>query len=106
MDLTVNIPTLVTLGIAIVGAIVWLIRLEGRVDKNTATAEEVSKAVSALEALVNLTREQFHEYKLQAAREYTTHAVVNEIKRDIITELGRMEQRVEIQINRIVEAQK
>jgi hypothetical protein len=106
MDMTINVPTLVTLGLAIVAAIVWLIRLEGRVDKNAGAIDELRKDRGALEALVNLTREQFHEYKLQVAREYTTHVAVNEIKRDIITELGRLETRVEAQINRLVEAQK
>lgn len=106
LDTTINLPTLVTLGLAIVAAIVWLIRLEGRVDRNTQSTKDVETTLDALKALVTLHKEQFHEYQLQVARDYTTHNVVAEIKRDIITEIGRMEQRVETQISRLVEAQK
>jgi hypothetical protein len=106
LDTTLNLPTLVTLGLAIIAAVVWLIRLEGRVDRNTADTNETSETVDALKALVMLHKEQFHEYQLQVARDYTTHNVVAEIKRDIITEIGRMEHRVETQITRLVDSQK
>jgi len=106
MDMTINVPTLVTLGLAIVAAIVWLIRLEGRVDRTATSAAELEATLSTLTALVTLHKEQFHEYQLQVAREYTTHNVVAEIKRDIITEIGRMEQRMETQVTRIVDSQK
>lgn len=102
-DTTINMPTLVTLAIAIVGFIVYLVRLEGKVGANRVSLDELIKERGALEALVNLTREQLHDYQLQVAREYVTHVAVGEIKRDIITEIGRMEQRVENQINRLVE---
>lgn len=44
----------------------------------------------ALQALVTLHKEQFHEYQLQVARDYVTQAGVIELKRDIITGLGRV----------------
>lgn len=106
LDTTINLPTLVTLGLAIVAAIVWLIRLEGRVDRATTDVKETAETLAALRALVTLHKEQFHEYQLQVARDYTTHNVVAEIKRDIITEIGRMEQRMETQITRFMEASK
>jgi uncharacterized membrane protein YpjA len=104
LDTTINLPTLVTLGLAIVALIAWLVRLEGRV---TATAKDVADfehKLGAIQALIVLHKEQFHEYQLQVAREYTTHNVVAEIKRDIITEIGRMEQRMETQVNRLVDS--
>jgi len=58
----------------------------------------------ALQALVTLHKEQFHEYQLQVARAYVTQAGVIELKRGIITELGRVEGRVEAQIDRLVES--
>jgi hypothetical protein len=113
LDTTVNLPTLVTLALAIIAAIVWLIRLEGRVDANARaitsqgeSAETFESKLGAIQALIALHKEQFHEYQLQVARDYTTHNVVAEIKRDIITEIGRMEHRVETQITRLVDSQK
>jgi hypothetical protein len=106
LDTTINLPTLVTLALAIIAAIVWLIRLEGRVDRQAIDATDTANTLEALKALVTLHKEQFHEYQLQVARDYTTHNVVAEIKRDIITEIGRMEQRMETQITRLMEASK
>jgi len=106
LDTTINLPTIVTLGLAIIAGVVWLIRLEGRVDRNGTATTDVENTLEALKALVTLHKEQFHEYQLQVARDYTTHNVVAEIKRDIITEIGRMEQRVETQITRLVDSQK
>lgn len=104
LDTTINLPTIVTLGLAIVAGIVWLVRLEGRVNRNSGIIDEMIKDRGALEALINLTREQLHEYQLQVAKDYVTHSVVNELKRDIITEIGRVELRVETQITRLIEA--
>lgn len=39
---------------------------------------------------MTLHKEQFHEYQLQVARDYVTQAGVIELKRVIITELGRV----------------
>lgn len=101
-DTTINLPTLVTLCVAILTFVVWLVRLGARVGTNETDMKEMSEAFGALRALVMLHSEQFHEYQLQAAKEYVTHTVIGEIKREIITELGRMEARVETQIDRLV----
>jgi hypothetical protein len=106
LDLTFNVPSLVAIGAAIITVIVWLIRLEGRVDKNAGGLAELTKTTAALEALVNLTREQFHEYQLQAAKDYVTQQAVNEIKRDLIDEMKAMERRVELQVDRAIKAAK
>lgn len=102
LDTTVNLPTLVTLGLAILTFVVWLVRIGGRVDTHDKTIEELQKTQGALEALVLLHKEQFREYQLQAAKDYVTHTVIGEIKREIITELAHLETRVERQIDRLV----
>lgn len=91
IDTTINLPTLITLGLAIIAAIVWLIRLEGRVSSQTAEITDLMKGFDTLTALVSLHKEQFHEYQLQVSREYMTVSGMSEIKRDLITEIGRME---------------
>lgn len=110
LDTTLNLPTLVTLALALIAAIVWLIRLEGRVTSNArgiaeivATRDERDRRFGAMEALVQLTREQAQQYRTEVAERYATHASLNEIKRDIITELRASEQRFETQINRLIE---
>lgn len=105
-DTTVNLPTLVTFVGAVLGFVIWLIRLEARVSSTGSDLHDLHAQVGAITALVSLNKEQFHEYQLQVAREYVSNAVIAEIKRDIITELGRMESRVETQIDRLVEAQR
>lgn len=104
VDTTINLPTVVTLGLAIIGFIIWLARLEGRVNATADDVKGLNTSFGALQALVTLHKEQFHEYQLQVARDYVTQAGVSELKRDIITELGRVEQRVEAQIDRLMEA--
>ncbi len=106
LDTTVNLPTIISLGLVIIGFVIWLVRMEGRVNSSSEVVEAHHITMSTLQALVQLHKEQFHEYQLQVAREYVSNSVIAEIKRDIITELGRMESRVETQIDRIVEATK
>lgn len=103
LDTTLNLPTLVTLLLAIIAFIVWLVRMEGRVGSHDVNLAELHKTIGALEALVLLHKEQFREYQLQAAKDYVTHTVIAEIKREIITELARLETRVEKQIDRLVQ---
>ena len=81
-----------------------LARLEGRVSSTADDVKGLNASFGALQALVTLHKEQFHEYQLQVAKDYVSNTVMAEIKRDIITELGRMEARVETQIDRLVEA--
>lgn len=106
LDTTLNLPTLVTLIIAIVGLIIWLARLGSRVTTAEADISDLTRQFGAVTALVALHKEQFHEYQLQVAKDYVSNTVMADLKRDIITELGRMESRVETQIDRLVEATK
>lgn len=105
-DTTINLPTVVSLVLAVIGFVIWLVRLENRTSDNTKDAREMSESFGALRALVLLHKEQFHEYQLQVAKDYVSNTVMAEIKRDIITELGRMEGRVETQIDRLIGASK
>lgn len=120
MDMTVNVPTLFAIASAAIGFIVWLVKLESRVEatkqalqsavddiEDRATNEELKslrETVGVMSGMLNLLREQFHEYQLAVAQQYTTANTVAEIKREIIVEIGKMEQRVEAQINRLVKA--
>jgi hypothetical protein len=79
------------------------IRGRRRVSSTADDVKGLTTSFGALQALVTLHKEQFHEYQLQVARDYVTQAGVSELKRDIITELGRVEQRVEAQIDRLME---
>jgi len=101
IDATINLPTIVTLTMIGVGAIIWLIRMEGRINAAEHSADTISKELGALEALVMLHKEQFHEYQLQAAKEFMTQAAFAEIKRELLSEIGRMEVRLEAQIDRL-----
>ena len=48
-----------------------------------------------------LRTQRFHEYQLQAAKEFMTQAVFGEIKRELISEISRMAGRLEAQIGGI-----
>lgn len=110
LDTTLNLPTLVTLAIAIIGLVAWFVRLEGRVTANAKAINDLAlasddseKKIGGIEALVQLTREQFQSYRTEVAEKYATHAVIADLKRDIIAEIRATETRVENQINRLVE---
>jgi hypothetical protein len=108
VDPSINLPTVVTLIIAIIGVVTWLIRMEGKVNSTDKTADSLGKEVNearreigAVEALVILHKEQLHDYQLQAAKEFMTQAAFGEIKRELVGEINRMEGRLEAQIERI-----
>lgn len=100
-DSAINMPTVVTLLLAIIAVGVWLIRMEGKANAAEKKAEAAATAAGAIEALVMLHKEQFHEYQLQAAKEFMTQSAFGEIKREIVGEINRMEQRLEAQIERV-----
>ena len=101
LDPAVNLPTIVTITLAIIAFAAWLIRMEGRVTEAQKDVVDQQKMLSALEALVMLHKQQFHEYQLQAAKEFMTQAAFGEIKRELLSEINRMEGRLEAQIGRI-----
>jgi hypothetical protein len=101
LDLSFNVPTLLTAGLSILAFVVWLVRLEGRVKAAHDELGTTDKKTEATYALVLLHKEQAHAYQLQAAKEFTTQAAVAEIKRDVLAEITRMEARLEAQIDRL-----
>jgi hypothetical protein len=108
-DFTINVPTLIAAALPVVAFIVWLVRLEGRVTTASADAKEASSElheanvkIEAVRALTLVHKEQFHAYQLEAAEKFMTQAAVSEIKRDLLNELNKIEQRLEAQIDRLV----
>jgi hypothetical protein len=114
-DFTFNVPTLFTAGAAIVGFIIWLVKLEAKANQTASDLEEAKQQHradiedaalknSTLAAQVILHREQFQDYQLAAAKEFMTQSSVAEIRRDLIAEINRMEGRIEAQIRRLLPA--
>lgn len=106
LDTTINLPTLVTIGLAVLAGLIWLIRLEGRVSSNRTDIDDISKTLGGVQALISLHKEQFHAYQLEAAQKFTTREIIAEIKADFSSQLGRVEQRIEVQINRLAEGRR
>ena len=104
LDFTINAPTILGGIGAIVTLIIWLVRLEGKTDGNKATADTLTKTLSALEALVQLHHQEFQQYRLEAAEKYVTREAVMEIKRDLSDEMKDMERRLEAAFDRTVKA--
>lgn len=111
-DLTFNIPTLLTAGLTIIAFVVWLVRLEARVAASHLAAEQAEEEarqnalkVDAAHALVLLHEKQFHAYQLSAAKEFVTQSTLSEIKRELLTEFGRIETRLESHIGRLLKDQ-
>jgi hypothetical protein len=101
LDSAINLPTIVTIIIAIIGVVTWLIRMEGRVNSTAKNEDDLGKKIGALEGLLQLHHQQFHQYQLEAAEKYMTQAAFGEIKRELVSEINRMEGRLEAQIERI-----
>lgn len=101
LDPAINLPTVVSLVLAVVALTAWLIRMEGRLNSADKDAIEAKALNGALEALVALYQQQFHQYRLEAAEKYMTQAAFGEIKRELVSEINRMEGRLEAQIERI-----
>lgn len=101
VDSAINLPTIITLVTAIVVVVIWLIRMESKATAAEKKADAAATAAGAIEALVLLHKEQFHQYQLEAAEKYMTQAAFGEIKREIVSEINRMESRLEAQIERV-----
>jgi hypothetical protein len=52
--------------------------------------------------MMTIQEKQFMEYRVEAAEKFVTHAVVSEVKRDVMDGIKQMESRLETQINRLV----
>lgn len=71
IDSTLNLPTLITIIVTVVGVVTWLVRLESRVGSN-------AKTLDAVHALTVLTQNQLAEYKTHVAEHYVTKQGMNE----------------------------
>lgn len=134
-DGTINIPTLVAIIGMAVTVIVWLTRMEARVNSAVDAVTNLSKRVDALShelksteasfdekvekldasfslriegirGLVDMTRDAFAESKVQMARDYATNQAVGQIKSEIIGELKNTEQRIEQNLTRLLERER
>lgn len=101
IDWTINVPSLIGGITAIVTVVIFFARLQGRVENLERDHTVISGRISGTEATGVLLREQFHAYQLQVAREYVTVSSMVELKRDLIDEIGKMERRVEQQVDRL-----
>ena len=111
LDFTINIPTLFMFGGAILSFVVWLVRMEGRVaaaEATAATASDDAKNVGlrleATHGMAVIHKEEFYEYQVRAAKEFVTQSTVAETKRDMLEGITRMENRLETQVNRLVQS--
>lgn len=71
VETTLNLPTLITIIVTVVGVVTWLVRLEGRVN---ATADKLDAA----HALAILHQNQLAEYKTHVAEAYVTKQGLSE----------------------------
>ena len=108
-DYTINIPTVLAALLPVLGFVVFLIRMEGRLIAAESLAKDVLKdaqelslQIQASNALVGMHEKAFMEYQVLAAEKFVTHAVVSEVKRDVMSGLKEMEARIETQISRLV----
>jgi hypothetical protein len=111
MTFTFDIGTILAIAAPVIGVVVWLIRLEAEARKAVAKAleahseaNELANKIGAVNAKVDLHKEQSHIDKLEAAQKFITQTAVSELKRDLLTEITKMEGRLEAQINRLASA--
>lgn len=90
-DATLNLPTLVTLGLAIIGVVIWLVRLEGRVNGH----DTLGKRVEAMAALDTLHSAQLAEYKTHVAETYVTKQGMNDQTKQILDAITGVASRVD-----------
>lgn len=90
-DSTLNLPTLVTIGLAVIGVIIWLVRLEGRVNAH----DSLVKKVDAMSALDALNAAQLAEYKTHVAETYVTKQGMNDQTKQILDAITNVASRVD-----------
>lgn len=78
IDSTLNLPTLITIIVTVVGVVTWLVRLEGRVGANAKDQSDAEKRIDGVHALVVLNQNQLAEYKTHVAEHYVTKQGMNE----------------------------
>lgn len=99
IDGTLNIPTIITIITICIGAVMWLSRLESRVNSNSQQGDNLGKKIEAVHGMAVVTREQLSEYKTHVAETYVSkkgQAEQTDMIMKAILEVGtRMETRVD-----------
>lgn len=78
LETTLNLPTLFTIIVTVVGVVTWLVRLEGRVGSTAKDQSDAEKRIDGIHALSVLSQNQLAEYKTHVAETYVTKQGMNE----------------------------
>lgn len=103
-DGTINLPTLVTIIIAVIGTVAWLVRLEAKVQQ----ASDLAKKVDVMHGLIILQDKQLADYKTHVAESFVTKQGMSEQTDRIMQAIGDVGSRVDglgARLDRIVDNQ-
>lgn len=95
IETTLNLPTLMTIIVTVVGVVTWLVRLEGRVGSGTKDLSDAEKRIDGVHALAILSQNQLAEYKTHVAEHYVTKAGMSEQTDRLMKAVNDVGQRVE-----------
>lgn len=95
IETTLNLPTLLTIIVTVVGVVTWLVRLEGRVGSTAKDQSDAEKRIDGVHALVTLARSELSEYKTHVAEHYVTKQGMNEQTDRLMKAVNDVGQRVE-----------
>lgn len=95
IETTVNLPTLFTILVTIVGVVTWLVRIEGRVAATTKEIVDAERKIDGIHALTLLTQNQLAEYKTHVAEHYVTKQGMSEQTDRLMKAVNDVGQRVE-----------
>lgn len=95
IETTLNLPTLLTIIVTVVGVVTWLVRLEGRVGSTAKDQSDTEKRLDGLHALTVLSQNQLAEYKTHVAEHYVTKQGMNEQTDRLMKAVNDVGQRVE-----------
>lgn len=95
IETTLNLPTLMTIIVTVVGVVTWLVRLEGRVGAGSKDLSDAEKRIDAVHALTLLSQNQLAEYKTHVAETYVTKQGMSEQTDRLMKAVNDVGQRVE-----------
>lgn len=94
-DMALNLPTLITIFGSVIGGVIWLVRLEGRVNTNSSITTALSERLTAVHALASLSQNQLAEYKTHVAEKYVTKEGLSEQHDRLMTAVNDVRSSVE-----------
>jgi len=95
IETTLNLPTILTIIVTVVGVVTWLVRLEGRVGAGTKDLSDAEKRIDGVHTLTLLTQNQLADYKTHVAEHYVTKAGMSEQTDRLMKAVNDVGQRVE-----------